>query len=59
MDERGPGPVTLTCTRTGATNGNGCICVSGAILNREADIATAISQRQQQQLLAWRREDCA
>lgn len=60
MDERGPGPLTfdLQPRRRGEWK-QLHLRLWEAVLNREADVASAISDRLQQQLLAWRSEDCA
>jgi hypothetical protein len=60
MDERGPGPLTfdLQPQRRNAWK-QLHLRLWEAILNHEVDIAIAISERLQEQLLAWRHEDCA
>lgn len=60
MDERGPGPLTFDLQPHRREEWKRLhLRLWEAVLNREVDVASAISDRLQQQLLVWRREDCA
>lgn len=60
MDERGPGPLTLELQPQRRNEWKRLhLRLWEAVLNREPDVATAIADRLQQQLIIWRREDGA